>query len=339
MVNTQRIKFKVPENSQDLGKRLDLYLSFHLSEFSRAFIKKIIETNQVLVNGEICYKAGYKVKPGDVIEFPKLEYRPFSINLEPSSFDLDIIYEDNDYLIINKPIGLAVHPTNSYHKETLVNKLLSKYEDLPKNCISRPGIVHRLDKDTSGIIAVAKSPRALWWLSSQFAERKVLKKYLSIGIAFGGCSQKLNQKEFRIEGYIFRNINNRKQFILLDNKNGKNRQAKYSLSFFKVLDEVEVQDNIKLVYMEIIPKTGRTHQIRVHQKAIGIPILGDNIYLSQKQKKWCDLFLKKNSFHNRLYLHSLSLTFQNYDGKVYSFSTEIPESFKRVLRNAKKKKN
>jgi len=329
------MKVKVPEFTRDLGKRLDLYLSLNLPEFSRAFIKKTIESNQVFVNGEVCFKAGYKIKPGDEIDFPRVEFRAPSFNLEPSKFDLEIVYEDGDYLIINKPIGLAVHPANSYQKDTLVNKLLAKYKDLPQNNLARPGIVHRLDKDTSGIIAIAKSPRALWWLSSQFAERKVVKKYISLGVAFDGASRKIHQNEFKVEGYISRNKSNRKEFILLDNKDSKNRQARYSLSIFRVLKEIEVQDNIRLIYMEITPKTGRTHQIRVHQKSLGVPILGDEIYLSRKQKEWSDRFLSKNSLDNRLYLHSLSLTFENYDGKMYSFSTKVPESFTHTLTNAK----
>lgn len=329
------MKINVPELSKDLGKRLDLYLSLNLPKYSRSFIKKTIESNKVLVNGEVCYKAGYKIQPNDVIEFPDIEFSAPSLNLKPSVFDLEIVHEDDDYLIINKPIGLTVHPTDSSQEDTLVNKLLARYQELPTNEISRPGIVHRLDKDTSGLIAVAKSSRGLWWLSQQFADRKVEKKYLSIGLIEYGASKVLNSPEFEIQGQMIRNTVNRKEFTLLEKDQTKDN-SRFSLTKFKVLEKIEIGDNKTLIYLECSPKTGRTHQIRVHQKSFRAPILGDSIYLPRKQKMWSDNFLESNNLENRLYLHSYSLTFENYDGKMYSFKTEVPKSFEDVLNYAKK---
>ncbi len=148
------------ENDEDLGKRLDLYLSLQLPQFSRSNIKKTIESNKVLINDEICFKAGYKLRVGDVIDYPDYNIEQISVkSLPKSKFDLEILHEDDDYLFINKPIGLIVHPTNPYQTDTLVNKLLDLNKDLPGNAFLRPGIVHRLDKDTSGVIIVAKNPK------------------------------------------------------------------------------------------------------------------------------------------------------------------------------------
>lgn len=334
-MDKESIKINVPELSPDLGKRLDLFLSLNLPQYSRAFIKKTIESNKVLLNGEVCYKAGYKVKAGDIIEFPNLEFSTPSLNLQPSVFDLEIIHEDEDYLIINKPIGLTVHPTDSSQQDTLVNKLLARYKELPGNELSRPGIVHRLDKDTSGIIAVAKSSRGLWWLSQQFADRKVEKKYLSIGLVEYGFSKVMDNDEFEIQGQLVRNSVNRKEFQLLE-KDQKSNNSRFSLTKFKILEKLNIGNDKHLVYFEVSPKTGRTHQIRVHQKSFRAPILGDPIYLSRKQKTWSDEFLLQNKLENRLYLHSYSLTFENYDGKMYSFKTDVPKAFEEVLNYAKK---
>lgn len=310
----------------DTGKRLDLYLSLQLPQYSRSFIKKTIEENKVFVNEDICFKAGYKVQLQDKIKFPKLEYKPNSVDLFKAKFDLEIISEDEDYLFINKPINLAVHPTSSMSEITLVNKLLGLYSDLPSNDFRRPGIVHRLDKDTSGVIVIAKNPKSLWWLSGQFANRKVHKKYVSIGVDFQAEKKLQVGSEFEVQGMMKRNTLNRKHFFIsTDEKSGK---FSYSRFLVKSIKEVGLS---KLYLLEIYPLTGRTHQIRVHQKSIDLPILGDKIYLSRKQMQWSDKFLQDNAYVRRLYLHAKSISFENYNGKLYSVETKVPEEFSHIL--------
>lgn len=321
----------IPKNSPDLGKRLDLYLSLQLPQFSRSFIKKTIETNQVKLNGEMFYKAGYKVKEDDVIEFPDVVEKRDSQILEPSPFDLEIIKEDEDYLFINKPAGLLVHPANQHQKDTLVNKLLSLKSDLPSNGINRPGIVHRLDRDTSGLIVIAKTPKALWWLSGQFADRKVHKKYTAISIAWE--NNFTENQEIEVEGFMRRASTDRKEYILepIEKHHDKSR---FSSTHVKIEKVGEIASNkIALIIAE--PKTGRTHQIRVHLKSIGAPILHDELYLSRKQADWSeDLFKKHPELKKRLYLHSTSISFENYDGKMYFVETQLPEEFTKFINYA-----
>ncbi len=317
----------VDSNEPDLGKRLDLFLALKLSDYSRSLIKRTIESNQVFINGQVNFKAGYKVASGDTISFPKINIKSSFTELEPSPFDLEILYEDNDYLFINKPIGLNVHPANTYEQNTLANKLLSRYKDLPGENLSRPGIVHRLDKDTSGVIVIAKNPKSLWWISGQFANRKVTKKYLSIGISESKPLYIEDGKEFEISGFMKRSSENRKLFSLFkDDLSG----TRYSLSKFRVL-KIQHKNNFYFGMFEIFPKTGRTHQIRVHQKSFNMPILGDKIYLSNKQKKFSDSYLEQVQIPNRMFLHAHSIFFENYNGKIYSIESPVPKMFTEII--------
>lgn len=283
------------------------------------------------LNGEVFYKAGYKVKEADVIEFPDIVEKRNSEILEPSPFDLEIIQEDADYLFINKPAGLLVHPANQYQKDTLVNKLLSLNSDLPSNEINRPGIVHRLDRETSGLIVVAKTPKALWWLSNQFAERKVHKKYTAISLAWEKSFK--TGESIEIEGFMKRASTDKKEYILqpVEKHHDKGR---FSSSSAEVLDSREI-DSKQIVLFSVSPKTGRTHQIRVHLKSVGAPILHDELYLSRKQAEWSEaLFNTHKNLKKRLYLHSTSISFENFDGKMYFVETKIPEEFTNFINYA-----
>jgi 23S rRNA pseudouridine1911/1915/1917 synthase len=331
--SSEYFEIKVEPDNQDIGKRLDLFLSITLPQYSRSFIKKTIETNKVLLNGEVCYKAGYKVHADDLISFPNLNFEFPSQKLEATEFDLEIILEDDDYLFINKPIGLTVHPTNPSETNTLVNKILGRYKDLPSKDFLRPGIVHRLDKDTSGLIVIAKNSKSLWWLSSRFADRKVNKTYISIGLA-NNLSKAFLDKEIELEGYLSRNPGNRKEFVF--NNNEVNKNSRFSKTSFEILDTLKLAEERFLIYSKVHPHTGRTHQIRVHQRFLGDPILGDRIYSSRKELAWINNWFEKNNLEKRLYLHSFSISFENYDGKLYSVETQIPQSFNKVIEYAKK---
>lgn len=312
----------------DIGKRLDLYISLKLPKYTRSLIKKTIESNEVFVNNEINYKAGYKVKINDRILFPEInDYKNTFVELKPSLFDLKILLEDDDYVFLDKPIGLLVHPVNNITEDTLVNKLISKYKDLPGENMNRPGIVHRLDKDTSGVIVVAKNPKSLWWISKLFAERKVNKEYLSIGICHGLPKIIELNKTFEVSGYLKRSDENRKKYVL----NTKSNDGKYSLTSFKALKILNYDEVIKLVLFQVSPSTGRTHQIRVHQKSLSVSILGDPLYLSRNQCELSNKILNQFNIKPRLFLHAHKINFENYDGKVYSVLSEMPKEFNELL--------
>jgi 23S rRNA pseudouridine1911/1915/1917 synthase len=328
------LKITVVQNDPDIGKRLDLFLSLKLPQLSRSHIKKTIESNQVNLNGELCYKAGYKVRSLDVIDFPDtdLQPAPHVTSLPKSKFDLEIIQEDEDYLFINKPVGLIVHPTNVQQKDTLVNKLLDLNENLPQNHMLRPGIVHRLDKDTSGVIVIAKSARGLWWLSQQFADRKVTKNYVSIGVNFDKNFRYKKGDEFLFEGFMRRSSKDRKQFAIENLNAASKPQGRFSKSKFTILDVVKYDQSTNIIYSKIYLMTGRTHQIRVHQKELGFTIMKDPIYMSSKQQQWAEEFLRENSIKPRLFLHAHSISFESYDGKLYSVTAPVPSEFTSLLR-------
>lgn len=316
------MRFEVSFDDIDVGKRLDLYLSIKIPYLTRKYIKNIIESNRVNVNEKICYKAGYKVCPGDVIEFPDIKPVTQKI-VYNDKFDLDIIYENVDFLIINKPEGVSVHPTSSLQNDTIVNKLVTLYKDLPGDML-RPGIVHRLDKATSGLLIIAKNPKSLWWLTRQFAERKVEKRYLSIGIS----KFQLYDKNQVIEhsSYIYRHPVDRKLFV--SSKDAKS-QGKYAKSIFKVLD-FKTLNGYYLYLFDVQILTGRTHQIRVHQKDLNVPVLGDDVYLFKKLKEE----IKNNHLTpGRLCLHAYFIEFINYDGEIYRFRAPIPDVFFKYFDN------
>lgn len=323
------MNISVAKNDPDIGKRLDLFLSIKLPQLSRSHIKKTIESNEVKLNGELCYKAGYKVRADDVISFPERDLLPAPTvtQLPKSTFDLEILFEDEDYLFINKPIGLIVHPTSIQQKDTLVNKLLDLNSDLPSTHMLRPGIVHRLDKDTSGVIVIAKTPKALWWLSQQFAERKVTKHYRSLGVNHDQNFRYKKGDIFLFEGFMRRSSKDRKQFAVEHLKNVSKPQGRFSKSQFMILDIEKLEDGSHLIYSDIYPMTGRTHQIRVHQKELGFTIIKDPIYMPTKQLKWSDNLLKLRTAKQRLYLHAYSIAFENYNGKTYAVTAPIPTEY------------
>lgn len=239
-------------------KRLDRFLTEVQSDISRSYIQKLIEGGQVMVN-QASARPSYKVKNGDHIEFTVPDPTPLEVMGE--NIPLDIVYEDKALLVINKPAGMVVHPGPGHYSGTLVNALLHHCSDLAGiGGVERPGIVHRLDKDTSGLIVVAKTDVALQSLSQQFKDREIEKVYLALAVGT------LKMRRGIISSSIGRHRANRKKMAPV--AEGRSAQTRYEL--------IEQFDGF--CYLRLFPKTGRTHQIRVHLASIGHPILGDTLY-------------------------------------------------------------
>lgn len=292
---------------QEGAIRLDVYLTRELKEFSRSFIQKLIKDKKILLNGD--YPSSHtKLKIGDKIEIfiPSAQ----ELQIKPEKIPLKILYEDKDIIVIDKPAGMVVHPAPGNYEGTLVNALLSHCNDLAGIGGSlRPGIVHRLDKETSGVIVVAKTDKAHIDLSGQFLNHKIEKKY--IALVFGKCKTKLG----RINVPVGRSQGNRKKMVVT------NHQGRGSITFFKVLEEFR-----DFSLLEVVPKTGRTHQIRVHMAYIGHPVLGDKEYAPS---------LKKYSLKvDRQMLHAQSLKFIHPVTKeTIEFTAPLPDDMKSILQN------
>lgn len=238
--------------------RLDVFLTEN-TDFSRSYIKTLNDENRIFINGKN-QKAGFKLKIGDIIEVEEKEIE--TINTEPEDIPLDIIYEDDDLLVINKQVGLVVHPCNTTKKHTLVNALMFHIKKLSQiNGVLRPGIVHRLDKDTGGLMIVAKTDFAHKHLSEQLKDKTLNREYKAL-------IKGRIKEDFIVEGYLGRNPKNREQMALVGEKNGK-----YSKTIFTI---EKVFDHYTLLNCKLT--TGRTHQIRAHLKSINHPIVGDVLY-------------------------------------------------------------
>jgi 23S rRNA pseudouridine1911/1915/1917 synthase len=292
-----------------VGERLDLFLALADNTQSRATFKKIIQANQVTVNGKVEFRANYRVKKDDVIDYklamPDMAAMP---SLQGEEGDLDIIYEDDDLLVLNKPVGIVVHPATGNWTGTIMNTVLHHFESMGTvgNPI-RSGLIHRLDKDTSGVLLIAKSNQGLWFYSNQFAQREVEKHYLAL---CAGNFTKLfpNRKSIEVENYLGRNQVNRKKHAVVSPSKGRK-----AITQFNLLKVIKVGDEwFSLV--EAMPKTGRTHQIRVHLTSLGLPILGDVIY-------------GKGHEYKRLMLHAWKLKIKLVTGKNTEFVAPIPTEF------------
>lgn len=288
------------ENSK---KRVDVFLAELIDDFSRSYIQKGIEEGWVKVNGKTV-KPNYKLKCGDVVEaqIPA----PKALSLEPENIPLDIIYEDQDIIVINKPRGMVVYPAPGNYSGTLVNALLYHAKDLSGiNGVLRPGIVHRLDKDTSGAIVVAKNDQAHRALADQFKGKKVKKTYLAI--VWGN----LPEDRATIEAPIGRHPVKRVE-MAVDAKHGKE-----AITHFKVLERFG-----DFTFVEVNIETGRTHQIRVHMSYIGHPVVGDPLYSR-----------KKNPFDIKgQALHAFRLgLYHPRSGEFMTFEAPVPEDFNEIL--------
>ena len=285
------------------GKRIDAYLAEELKDVSRVAVQRLITNGKVLVNDKKV-KVSYKVQQGDKIQVE--EEKPVEISIKAQKIPLDIIYEDDDIIVINKPKGMVVHPANGNPDGTLVNAVMAICKDSLSGIGGeiRPGIVHRLDKDTSGIIIVAKNDKAHINLSEQIKEHKVKKTYIALvrGI--------VKENEATINMPIGRSDKDRKKMAVT--KNGKE-----AITHFKVLKRYE-----KYTLLQVNIETGRTHQIRVHLSQIGYPIVGDQVY-SNGKNEW-------NIKGQCLHAKSLEFTHPSSGKKMY-LEAKLPEYFENIL--------
>lgn len=300
----------------DIGQRLDLFLSLRLNQFTRSFIKKQINDNRVKVNGDLMYKANYKVKEEDIIYFDFVE-EDQNKDVEPENIKIDVIYEDDDLVAVKKPAGMVVHPATGNYAGTLVNALLYKYKDMKHvGQRIRAGLINRIDKDTSGIVLVGKTNRALWFYSRQFANREVSKTYLAV--VKGDFSKKLKgKKSVKIANYIARNPKTRTKFAVVDPSKGKLAVSNINL--------ISVSHNKEYSFLEVGIETGRTHQIRVHLNDLGYPVVGDTVYSGEKYK--------------RLLLHSYSIEISLLSGNQIKLVSEPEGDFRKFLLDNFSKKN
>lgn len=285
------------------NKRIDAYLAEKLEEQSRVAIQRLIANNKIRVNGKST-KPSYKVQIGDKIEVE--EEIPVEVSLKPQNIPLDIIFEDKDIIVVNKPKGMVVHPANGNPDGTLVNAIMAICKDSLSGIGGeiRPGIVHRLDKDTSGIMVIAKNDKAHINISNQIKEHKVKKTYIALvrGV--------IPENEATINMPIGRSEKDRKKMAVT--KNGKN-----AITHFKVLKRYN-----KYTLLQVNIETGRTHQIRVHLSQIGYPIIGDEVY-SNGKNEW-------NIKGQCLHAKSLEFVHPITQEKMY-FEAKMPQYFEDIL--------
>jgi 23S rRNA pseudouridine1911/1915/1917 synthase len=296
------LRFEIAQ--ADDKKRIDVFLTEKIPEHSRSYIQKLIKDGLVLVNGEKV-KPNFKVKPGCVIDVTIPP--PQEISLQPEPMELDIVYEDDDIVVVNKPQGMVVHPAPGNYSGTLVNALLYSCDELSGiGGVIRPGIVHRLDKDTSGLLVVAKNDAAHRSLAQQIRDRTLKRVYW--------CIVEKNIKEDKgvINAPIGRHPTNRKKMAVVNLPT-----AKPAITHFKVLERFG-----EYTLVEARLETGRTHQIRVHMAYIGHPVVGDSVYGSRKQK----FNLKGQVLHAK----KLGLIHPS-TGEYMEFEAPLPEYFENLL--------
>ncbi len=309
-------------NKKNNGERLDIFLSKEITNLTRSYIKKLIGKNQVKLNETINTSPSTKVKTNDKIIVNVIKKETHK--LVPSKIKLDIAYEDKDLLIINKPKGMVVHPGAGNYENTLVNALIYKYKNSLSsiNGSSRPGIVHRIDKETSGLLVVAKNNLAHSKLGKQFSDHSIKRKYQCLA---WGVIRPLSG---RIETLISRNKKNR-QLMTVSDVSGKN-----AITNYKTIKVFNIKDVPKISLLECELETGRTHQIRVHLKYKGASLLGDKQYgkTNIKFKKINKEFFNILSELGGQALHAQTLEFVHpTKKKIVSFKSKLPLDFKKML--------
>ena len=314
------MKFLIKE--KNVNERLDIFLSKKINFLTRSHIKKIIENSHVKLNGKLVDLPSKKVKTNDTISIVIVSVQ--SKKLLPNKIKLDIEYEDKDLIIINKPKGMVVHPGAGNYKNTLANGLIYKYRNQLSNINGelRPGIVHRIDKETSGLLVVAKNNLAHSKLGQQFNEHSIKRKYLCLvwGV--------IRPMKGQIKSLISRSKKNR-QMMTVSDVNGKK-----AITNYKTIKLFNVKHIPKISLIECELETGRTHQIRVHMKYKGASLLGDKQY-GKKNIKFKNInkdFLERLNDLNGQALHAKSLGFIHpTNGDFVNFNSKPPEAFRNLL--------
>ena len=315
----EHFRFDVPKGQ--LLLRIDKFLMNLIPNATRNKIQNAASAGDIYVN-DVPVKSNYKVKPFDVVRI-LLSHPPFENRVDPENIPLDIVYEDESLLLINKPAGLVVHPGHGNYTGTLVNALAYHFENLPMNSSERPGLVHRIDKDTTGLLVIAKTEAAMTHLAKQFEAKTSEREYIALG--WGN----VKEDEGTIEGNIARHLKDRMQMaVFADPEIGKP-----AITHYKVLERFGY-----VTLVSCVLETGRTHQIRVHMKHIGHPLFNDARYGG-------DLILKGTTFTKykqfvdncfkilpRQALHAKTLGFTHpVTGEMMRFDTELPQDMKDAI--------
>ncbi len=318
LVKEKTYRIEVPSGKKK--ERLDIFLSNCIENATRSKVQKLIEAHLVTVNGKFV-KSSYQVQPNDLIEAAH-PVAPHPENAEPEEIPLDIIYEDEFLLVVNKPAGMVAHPAYANYTGTLVNALLHHTQSLSKlNQPGRPGIVHRLDKDTSGLLVVAKDDYTHARLAYQFSKHNIEREYWAV------CWGHFDKKNNKIEKNITRSKKDRKKFTVSDS------EGKRAVTHYEVLEEFEFASLVKLNL-----ETGRTHQIRVHLTSINHPVFGDPVYGGRQIVYGAELPKMKSRIQNlfeiikRQALHAKTLGFIHPHSKErMRFDSELPEDIKGLI--------
>ena len=295
--------------TDDVNKRVDVFLNEEMEDISRSALQKNIEKGNITVNGEKISK-NYKLRIGDIVEAELPP--PENIDIVPEDIPLDIMYEDDDLIVINKPQNMVVHPAPGHYTGTLVNALMFHCGDNLSgiNGVLRPGIVHRIDKDTSGVLVIAKSDLAHKGLSEQLAEHSMKRVYNAI------VYNSFSEESGTVDRNIDRSKNERKKMAVVM-QGGRN-----AVTHYKVIEKLG-----KYTLVELQLETGRTHQIRVHMSYIGHPLLGDPVYGPKK----CPFNLNGQVLHAKVlgFIHPRT-------GEYMEFNSELPDYFSSLIERLKK---
>lgn len=295
--------------TDDVNKRVDVFLNEEMEDVSRSALQKNIEKGNITVNGEKISK-NYKLRLGDIVEAELPP--PENIDIVPEDIPLDIMYEDDDLIVINKPQNMVVHPAPGHYTGTLVNALMFHCGDNLSgiNGVLRPGIVHRIDKDTSGVLVIAKSDLAHKGLSEQLAEHSMKRVYNAV------VYNSFSEESGTVDRNIDRSKNDRKKMAVVM-QGGRN-----AVTHYKVIEKLG-----KYTWVELQLETGRTHQIRVHMSYIGHPLLGDPVYGPKK----CPFNLNGQVLHAKVlgFIHPRT-------GEYMEFNSELPDYFSSLIERLKK---
>ena len=301
--------FTFAAEKEDVGTRIDVFLAENMEDLSRSGVQKPIDEGMITLNGGKT-KANYKLREKDIIDVTVPEVK--EVEILPEDIPLDILYEDADVIVVNKPQGMVVHPAPGHTSGTLVNALMFHCgDDLSGiNGEKRPGIVHRIDKDTSGVLMVAKNDMAHQSLAAQLAEHSITRKYNAV--VYNG----FNEDEGTVNKPIGRNPQDRKKMAVTE------KHSRHAVTHYRVIERME-----KFTLIEAQLETGRTHQIRVHMTYIGHPLLGDPVYGPKKQP----VSLEGQALHARVlgFIHPRT-------GEYMEFEAPLPPHFEALLERLRK---